>query len=135
MPESFDTLNNPIGAVTYTPVNATDNIARNPNGTLLAHWAFSAQEGIDVVCKGIAVPYVTEKHDAGDDAPENDPFIGDYKITYAGPDGQESDPWDLVITREGEIYHAIWSKNDVAHYHGIGFISQENLICGWRPVT
>ncbi|WP_085909039.1 hypothetical protein [Kiloniella majae] len=132
MPLLSDMLNNPIGAVTYT-------FADSSSGTLNARWAFSAQEDVHIVCKGTAIPDNSEKPDT---PPEvltvpagKDPFIGAYTITYAGPDGQESDPWNLLITRENEIYYAVWSKNDVAHYHGIGFVSQGNLICGWRPVT
>jgi hypothetical protein len=133
MPITSDMLNNPIGAVTYSPSDSSSS-------TLHARWAFSAQQDVYVVCTGIAVrcetePASTKGPGVKGNTSRNDPFIGTYTITYAGLDGQVSDPWDLLITKKDEVYHAIWSKNDIAHYHGIGFVSQKNLICGWRPVT
>ena len=128
-----DMLNNPVGAVTYTPNNSA-------NSSLHARWAFSAQEDVHIVCQGTAIRQKTgatppQRSDINSDTRTYDPFIGTYHIAYTGPDGHESDPWDLLITKRDEIYHAIWSKNDIVHYHGIGFVSQGDLICGWRPIT
>ncbi len=147
MPLSSDMLNNPIGVVTYVPdapvtrdtTSIPDNNGTNLGRTLHAQWAFSAQEDVNVICKGTAIACdpIQEKHNKtrqGDET-NHDPFVGAYEITYAGPDGQESDPWDLIITKRDEIYHATWLKDDVAHYHGIGFVTDGKLVCGWRPVN
>ncbi len=111
--------NLPIGVVTYR--------LAIPSGELEAEWVFSAQTGVETVCKGIATPQTAEAR-----ASETN-FVGNYSITYYDPDGEPAEPWDLGITQKGDIFSVIWSKEGKPKYHGIGFISGELLVCGWRP--
>ncbi|MEH6631438.1 MAG: hypothetical protein V7776_11445 [Halopseudomonas aestusnigri] len=109
----------PIGVVTYRLALSS--------GELEAEWVFSAQTGVETVCKGIATPQIPEARDA------NINFVGKYSITYYDPDGEPAEPWDLEITQKGDIFSLIWSKVGKPKYHGTGFISGELLVCGWRP--
>ncbi|MFD2205689.1 hypothetical protein [Kiloniella antarctica] len=110
-----------IGCVTYCFNETT--------GNLDAEWAFSAQTGVETICRGIATRQRTEAKTSKDN------FVGKYSITYYGPDNTPADPWDLKITKKGTIFDLIWSKDNMTAYHGIGFLSGHILVCGWRPST
>ena len=127
MPQAALFLDKTIGVVTYQQDPKT--------GNLYAHWAFSAQKEVEITCKGIAIPILRNTENTGNtgNTGSNGSFTGDYVITYTGPDGQPDEPWDFSITQTGELYQLTWSKEGKAHYHGIGFLSGEQLVCGWRP--
>ncbi|WP_419904934.1 hypothetical protein [Kiloniella sp.] len=111
--------NLPIGVVTYS--------LSGDSGELTADWAFSAQSLVETVCKGIAIPKTENT------IPSKTSFVGDYSITYYGPDNQPAEPWDLSITQKGDLFTLTWSKDGELQYHGTGFLSGELLVCGWRP--
>ena len=120
MPQVALFLDKTIGVVTYQQDPKT--------GNLDAHWAYSAQKDVEITCKGIAIP--SGPNTENTERIKN--FPGDYAITYTGPDGQPDEPWDFSITQQGELYQLTWSKEGKVHYHGIGFLSGEQLVSGWR---
>ena len=109
----------PVGAVTYQ--------LDKSSGNLNARWAFSAQSGVEIVCRGLATPLSQTPKTT---APS---FVGTYQIIYYGPDSTAADPWDLEIKQKGELFDLTWSKEGTVTYHGIGFLAGNLLVCGWRP--
>ena len=100
-----------IGIVSYTLLN----------GKLEAKWSHSS---LQVLSAGEAKGDTTRG------------FQGKFSITYYKPNSTEpiSDPLDLEITKENDVYSLTWKKEGRLIYVGIGFLVDGVLTAGWRSV-
>ena len=99
-----------VGVVSY-------RLGKKP-GTLEAKWAHSANEG-NQLCRGYAVG-----------GPETG-FEGRFAITYWDQADNRAGPFDLEITRDGEIYRLSWFHEGEQIDRGIGQKVGDLLVAGF----
>jgi hypothetical protein len=59
-------------------------------------------------------------------------YSGKYFITYYNSKGIEAGSYNLIIKEADNFYFLQWFQDEVLKYSGIGMLSGNSLIAGWK---
>jgi hypothetical protein len=89
------------------------------NGKMTANWHFRL-DNILMKGTGKATGEPGEK------------YSGKYFITYYNSRGIEAGSYDLIINEQNDLYFLQWFQDKSLKYSGIGMLSGNSLIAGWK---